>query len=96
MIQVNDKTALVTGASQGLGKGIALTLASAGANLAVTHLPTAEDTVRAEAVVQQIIALGRQAIALPLDVTDTASVKQCAQRALEHFPRLTVRRDGAG
>lgn len=62
--------ALVTGASRGLGKSTALTLAANGSDIIVTYLSQAE---QAQAVVGQIEALGRRAMALRLDVGDSRS-----------------------
>lgn len=62
--------ALVTGASRGLGKSTALTLAANGSDIIVTYLSRAE---QAQAVVGQIEALGRRAMALRLDVGDSRS-----------------------
>ena len=65
------RVALVTGASSGLGRHFALTLAQAGASVAVA----ARRTDRLADVVAEIQALGRAAWAAPVDVTDAASVK---------------------
>ncbi|RLL63949.1 SDR family NAD(P)-dependent oxidoreductase [Paenirhodobacter hankyongi] len=62
--------ALVTGASRGLGRDMALALARAGTDVVLTYLGSA---ARAEAVAAEIRALGRRAAALQLDVTDSAS-----------------------
>lgn len=69
-IVLTDKTALVTGGASGLGRAIALALARAGADVAITHW-THDDNVSA-----QIRALGRQSFAYRLDVTDSAAVQQ--------------------
>lgn len=62
--------ALVTGASRGLGRDMALALARAGTDVVLTYLGSA---ARAEAVAAEIRALGRHAATLQLDVTDSAS-----------------------
>lgn len=61
--------ALVTGASRGLGRDMALTLADAGTDVILTYLGNRE---KAEAVVAEIEATGRKAAALQFDVTDSA------------------------
>lgn len=64
------KIALVTGGSRGLGKNMALSLAGQGIDVILTYH---RQQVEAEAVVAEIQQLGRQAVALPLDVANTGS-----------------------
>src|SRR5262249_45299877 len=64
--RLDGKVALVTGAGKGIGSGIAVALAEAGAHVAVTAR-TKEDI---EAVAKQVRELGREAVAVPGDVTD--------------------------
>jgi len=92
MINLKNKTALITGGAQGLGSGIALELAKAGADIIIADI----NTTAAETVVTEINALGRQAIALRLDVTDEASIKDCAQAALRQFPCIDILVNNAG
>jgi NAD(P)-dependent dehydrogenase (short-subunit alcohol dehydrogenase family) len=61
----SNPIALVTGSSRGLGKSMALRLAEQGVDLIVTYR---SNRAEADAVVAQIVALGRKAVALPLDV----------------------------
>lgn len=61
------KVALVTGASRGIGRGIALALAGEGCDVAVNFVGSKE---KAQAVVKDIKALGRRAIAVQADVSD--------------------------
>lgn len=65
-----NKIALVTGSSRGLGRNIVLRLARSGADIIVTYRSGRSE---AETVVSEIVALGRKAVALRLDVADTST-----------------------
>ena len=80
---------LITGASRGLGRNTALHLARRGGDVIVTYQSRAD---AAEALVAEIRALGRQAVALPLDVGDVASFAAFAER-LRSVLRDTLSRD---
>lgn len=69
--------ALVTGGSRGIGKSVALNLAQRGVDILFTYKSAASD---AAAVVAQIEALGRRAVALPLDVAASATFAAFAER----------------
>ncbi len=72
-IDLTGKTALVTGGSVGIGRGVALALAEAGADVAITYY---SHQAEADEVVQEIGKLGRKAVAYRLDATDSAQVNQ--------------------
>jgi glucose 1-dehydrogenase len=74
------KTALVTGAARGIGRGCALELARAGADVAVNDR---ERTEQAEAVVAEIQALGRRSVLVEGDVFHRPSCEQVVSRAIE-------------
>ena len=77
-IDLTGKTAVVTGGNTGIGQSIALTLAQAGADVAVTYYSNpSEQTVNA------IRALGRKSVALHMDATDSADVKQVIPQLAE-------------
>ena len=86
------KNAVVTGSSRGIGKAIALGLAEAGADVIVTYREKRED---AKSVVKQIEAMGRRAVALPLDVTDRDSVEALARDA-RGFGPISILVNNAG
>src|SRR5579875_985437 len=75
------KRAVVTGAGKGIGRSIALALAAAGADVAVTAR-TAGDIERLSA---EIEAMGRHSIAMPCDVTDAEQVQRMATRFINDF-----------
>jgi 3-oxoacyl-[acyl-carrier protein] reductase len=87
-IDLSGKLALVTGAGQGVGRQIALTLAEAGAAVAVNDLVPA----RAEAVVAEIRQLGASGSSLPFDVTAWADI----QRALDGVDAVDILVNNAG
>jgi 3-oxoacyl-[acyl-carrier protein] reductase len=73
---LTHRVALVTGASRGIGRAVAIALAEAGADVAVNYR---ERTAEAQAVVAEIQALGRRAVAVAADVANSAAVAQMAQ-----------------
>src|SRR6201996_8039740 len=70
------KTAVVTGGSQGIGRAIALGLAEAGADVVFTYRA---QIAEAEDVGNQIVDMGRRALALHMDVTSRASIEKAAE-----------------
>ena len=91
-MDLNGKVAIVTGAGQGIGRGIALRLASAGANLAVVDL----DVARAEAVAKEIEDLGGKGMPIEADVSKFSQVKSMAQQTLEAFHQIDILVNNAG
>lgn len=93
MIDLTDKVALVTGASRGIGRGIAETLAAQGASVVVNY-NSSEDA--ANEVVQSIRAHGGQAIAVQGDVRDPGDAKQLVKATRDEFGRLDILVNNAG
>ena len=73
----------MTGGSRGLGAAIALGLAEAGADVLLTYREKSDE---AESVAKKIVALGRRAKTVQMDVTDRASIEQAAQQASSFGP----------
>ncbi len=93
MSSLTDKVAIVTGASKGIGSGIAAALAAAGARVAVNY---SSDKTGAERVVQSIIDNGGQAIAVRADVSKAAEVAGLFKEVDSNFGRLDVLVNNAG
>ncbi len=92
MKDIRDRVALVTGASQGIGKATALALARAGAHVALV----ARRPAPLEEAAAAVRALGRQALAVPADVSDEVQARQAVRRAIAHFGRLDMLVANAG
>jgi 3-oxoacyl-[acyl-carrier protein] reductase len=92
-LKLKDKVAVVTGASKGIGAGIAKAFATAGAKVVVNYASSKED---ADKVVQEITQNGGTAIAVHADVTKSADVKRLFTAAKNTFGRLDILVNNAG
>jgi 3-oxoacyl-[acyl-carrier protein] reductase len=93
MNALQDKVAVVTGASRGIGKAIALALAAEGAAVAVNY---ASSSNAAEAVVAEIQGMGAQAIALQADVSQPEQVERFIAAVMGKWGRVDVLVNNAG
>ena len=82
---LEGKTALVTGASRGIGKEIALVLAEAGADVAIA----ARRLDRIEQTADELRAFGRRAVPIQTDVSDSQQVDDMVAHATESLGRMT-------
>jgi 3-oxoacyl-[acyl-carrier protein] reductase len=92
MENLEGKTAFVSGASQGIGRACALTLAKMGARLALA----ARNEEKLEAVVAEINAAGGQAKAFVMDVSNEASILATSKTAIAHFGSVDILVNNAG
>lgn len=92
-LSLSGRTALVTGASSGIGRAIALAFAQAGAAVLVNHLGRADD---ADALVREIHGLGAQAWAIEADVSRSADVAGLAAQAAQRCGAVDVLVNNAG
>jgi 3-oxoacyl-[acyl-carrier protein] reductase len=86
MFSLKDKVAVVTGASQGIGRETALALAQAGARVVVA----ARNEEKLAALVAEITAAGGEAFAVKMDVADAEQVKAGFKQVIEKFARLDI------
>jgi citronellol/citronellal dehydrogenase len=98
-MKLEGKVAIVTGASRGIGKAIAIALAKEGANVVVAARTEQEGgrlpgTIHKTA--DEIRALGRRALAIRTDVTKEESVEELATRTLQEFGAIDVLVNNAG
>ncbi len=89
---LEGQVAVVTGAGKGIGRGIALCLAEAGADVAVA----ARNEAEIKAVASEIHALGRRAIAVPTDVTEEGALEALAKSTIDGLGSLTIWVNNAG
>jgi len=91
-VNLSEKTAIVTGASQGLGKAVARTLAANGARVACV----ARSVEKLNQTVQQIQEAGGEAEAFACDVTDRESVDELVDQVVEQWEKLDILVNNAG
>jgi len=93
MDSLQGRVALVTGAAKRIGRTLALTLAGAGANVAITYRDSESE---AQKTVSELKALGGDAIAVRCDVRDPQSVEGAFAEVVKHFGKLDLLVNNAG
>ncbi len=86
-MSLKNRVALVTGASRGIGKEIALTLGRAGARVAVSYRT---NKLAAHRVANALRSMGAQGVSFPSDITDSKSAKELVDNVARHFGRLDI------
>ena len=93
MFELKGYAAIVTGGARGIGRAIALSLADAGADVLITYKG---NTAAADAVVAEIAAKGRKAIAMQADAADPDSAVAVVAKAMESFGKVDLLVNNAG
>ena len=92
-MKLEGKKALVTGASRGIGRAIALALAAEGADVVVNY---AGSEAAAKAVAAEIEAMGRKALVIQADISANAAATAMIDQAVKEFGRLDILVNNAG
>ncbi len=92
MSSLEGKTALVTGASQGIGRACAVALARAGARVGLA----ARNEAKLNQVTAEIASAGGTAAVFALDIASEESIKNCAKAAISHFGSIEILVNNAG
>ncbi len=92
-MELEGKVSLVTGASRGIGRAIALKLSSLGSKVAINYR---EGEVAANSVVREIVSQGREAISIKADVADSEAVKAMVQKVSAEWNKIDILVNNAG
>jgi 3-oxoacyl-[acyl-carrier protein] reductase len=96
-MELEGKVALVTGASRGMGKAIALKLASLGSKVVVNYVAIeASNKVDADNLVESIIRLGGEAMSVEADVRDSETVKAMVEQVTDKWNKIDILVNNAG
>lgn len=90
----SNQIVMITGASSGLGRQLALDFAAAGAQLVLSYASAPTETM--DALIKQVRAAGGQAIACRADLGDSAALHQMVKQAIAHFGQIDILINSAG
>ncbi|MBQ3426109.1 MAG: 3-oxoacyl-[Clostridia bacterium] len=90
---LKGKTAIITGSGRGIGKAVAVKLASLGANIVINDIPASAD---ADATAEEIRGMGAQCISIKGDITDINDVKALVDGAVKEFGGVDIFVNNAG
>jgi len=93
MSRLNGKTALVTGASRGIGRAIAIALAREGANVAVNYQ---NNEAKAQEVVAEIAKLGGTAMLIQADIANASEARSMVKKVIDQWGQLDILVNNAG
>ncbi|HEY9837572.1 MAG TPA: 3-oxoacyl-ACP reductase family protein, partial [Vampirovibrionales bacterium] len=91
--RLRDRVAVVTGASRGIGRAIAVALAAEGAKIAVNY---ASNSSAADQLVEEITAAGGEALAIPADISNVDSVDTLIKTVTDQWGRIDILVNNAG
>ena len=89
---IQDKVSIITGAGRGLGRTMALALAEAGSDIVLA----ARSRDQLEKVADEISVLGRQALPIPVDITNSSDILKMVEKAVAEFGKIDVLVNNAG
>ncbi|RLI19837.1 3-oxoacyl-[acyl-carrier-protein] reductase [Candidatus Bathyarchaeota archaeon] len=95
-MELEGKVSLVTGASRGIGRAIALKLANLGSKVAVNYRSTASNKADAANAVESIIRLGREAMPVEADIRDGEAVKTMVEQVIAKWDKIDILVNNAG
>ena len=90
---LENKVALITGASRGIGREVAIEMAKAGADIAINYIG---DINLALEVQEQVRALGRKAVIIEADVSNAKAVEELVEKTIAEFSRIDILVNNAG
>jgi len=96
-MELEDKVSLVTGASRGMGRAIALKLSSLGSKVAVNYVAIeADNKADADNVVETIVRLGGEAMAVEADIRNSEAVKVMVQQVVDKWGKIDILVNNSG